>query len=150
MDDTPHFRHLICNSLDGVLVLTIAMPEVRSDDQTSGLAAELTAALNYYNPTKVVIDLQHVQAIGSAGFGAIAGFHQELVHARNGQDALCGLNPKVREMLEVIRFIVGGGSVPILDTAKRAETTTRPQAKPLFEIVGKNVQAAVDRLNAAS
>ena len=149
MSDTPHYRHLICNSLDGVLVLTISTSEVRADDLASDLTADLKAALDYHNPTKAVLDLQHVQAISSTGFGAIARFHREFVRGRGGRVALSGLTPEVREMLEVIRYIEGAGSVPVLDTSEKS-ATSKPRAKPLFEIVGQNVQAAVDRLNAAA
>jgi anti-anti-sigma factor len=145
--DEPHFRHLICNPLDGVLVMTISAPQVRTDELASELHADLLAALAYYTPKKVVFDLQHVQAMSSRGFGAIATFHQDFVRHQGGQVALCGLNPIVREMLTVIRFIDGASSRPVLDAGAENAPTGKPRVKPLFEIVAKNVPAAIERLN---
>jgi anti-anti-sigma factor len=147
--DTPHLRHLICNELDGVLVLTITAPQVRSDELASELSADFTAALAQHEPSKVVLDLQHVQVISSRGFGSIAALHQAFVRAKGGKIALCGLNPMVRDELNVIRWIDSRGSSPAIAGSDEKPTGGKPRAKPLFEIVATNVQAAVNRLNGA-
>jgi stage II sporulation protein AA (anti-sigma F factor antagonist) len=84
-----------------VLVL---MPEGRLDSSNVAAAeADFFAHLDR-GPTKVVIDLERLNYISSAGLRLVLMAAKRLKHA-GGKLALCGMQPQIREVFEISGFV---------------------------------------------
>jgi anti-anti-sigma factor len=59
--------------------------------------------------TRIVINLQHVDYVDSAGLGALIEMHRR-TKAKGGRLLLCNLGPKLRQALEIARLL------PIFET----------------------------------
>src|SRR5262249_62224329 len=62
----PHYRYLHCSTQQGVLVLAVASPHLRSGDfdLIDQVRQELLAAVTLNGARKVVVDLSEVQYVG--------------------------------------------------------------------------------------
>ncbi|HYT93736.1 MAG TPA: STAS domain-containing protein [Gemmataceae bacterium] len=107
----PHYRHLQSMTVDGVLVLTITHPQLRSGDfdLIDRLRLELLEAVGHSGLHKVVVDLSRVDYIGSAGFRPLLSLRKRLQEV-GGEMLLCSLCPEVREVFLTSRLINASGS----------------------------------------
>ncbi len=59
--------------------------------------------------TRIVVNLEHVNYVDSAGLGALIELHRK-TKAKGGSLKLCNLGPKLKQALEIARLL------PILET----------------------------------
>lgn len=106
-----HYPHLRCHVEDGVLVLVVAEPQLRSMQFDIGeiLRDEMLRAAIEADATRVVVDLSAVEQFGSASFRPLLSLRRHL-QERQGQLLLCGLQPDVRDVFLVTRLIDTEGS----------------------------------------
>jgi anti-anti-sigma factor len=107
----PPFRHIRYSTQQGVLVLTVTEPQVRSGDfeLVDTLRQELLDAVGQNRPRKVVVDLSAVEYLGSGGFRPLLSLRKRLQES-GGEMLLCCLGPDVREVLLTSRLINDTGS----------------------------------------
>jgi stage II sporulation protein AA (anti-sigma F factor antagonist) len=107
----PTYAHLKCSHQDGVLVLHITEPQLRSGDfhVVDLLRQELLAAVALNGTRKVVIDLAEVELLGSAGFRPFLSMRKKLQEI-GGEMILCGLTPNVKDVFLASRLINEAGS----------------------------------------
>jgi anti-anti-sigma factor len=107
----PPFRHIRCSTQQGVLVLTVTEPQVRSGDfeLVDTLRQEMLDAVGQNRPRKVVVDLSAVEYLGSGGFRPLLSLRKRLQEG-GGEMLLCGLGRDVHEVLLTSRLINAAGS----------------------------------------
>jgi anti-sigma B factor antagonist len=74
-----------------------------SAQEFEGLIQELTTLVERERFRQVLLDMADVQYLHSAGLAKLLGFHRKLA-GLGGQLKLCGLQPVVRELLELTQF----------------------------------------------
>jgi stage II sporulation protein AA (anti-sigma F factor antagonist) len=77
-------------------------------EESSGLHTVVDNLLTS-SATRIVINLEHVHYVDSAGLGALMEIHRK-TKAKGGSLKLCHLGPKLREALEMARLL------PIFET----------------------------------
>jgi anti-anti-sigma factor len=92
------YRYLTERADRGAKVFRVGLAELHGDAATEGLVAELTRAVEGMTAPRVVLDFAAVGFITSMGIAALIRFWQ-LVRARGGRMALCGLSRNVNEVL---------------------------------------------------
>jgi anti-anti-sigma factor len=109
----PSFAHVKSIVEQGVLILTVTEPHLRSDDfdLVEELRQELFAALAAAPTCKVALDLSQVEYFGTGGFRPLLSLRRQL-HEQGGALILCNLNPDVEEVLQITRLISPGGLLP--------------------------------------
>jgi anti-anti-sigma factor len=125
----PSYRHVTSARHGDVLVLALTDPLLLDEDVVDGAQAELTDAVERLQARKVVLDFQHVRAMGSAAFRPVISLHRRLREA-GGELILCGLANAVADIFHLTGLIsrIPAGSSPLAAAA--------------------DVRAAVDRLAA--
>jgi anti-anti-sigma factor len=105
----PQFRYLRTSTQQGVLVLSVTHPHVRSGEfeLVDTLRQEMLAAAA--GAAKVVVDLSEVQYVGSAGFRPLLSLRKRLQEG-SGEMLLCGLCPDVREVFLTSHLINSAGT----------------------------------------
>ena len=106
------FKHLRVRREQGVLVVTIAVPFIRSMafDLVDSLRQELFAVIADALQPRVILDLSAVEYFGSAGIRPLLSLRHQ-IQAAGGQLLLCNLSPQVEEVLRTTRLI-GPGDTP--------------------------------------
>ncbi len=102
MPATP-YRHLTRRIEQGVQVLTLTDAEIRGDSLAEALVQDLTAAALTQQTPRIVIDLQRVKYISSAGLRALLILRRQL-REKNGQMVLSGMSQEVAEVLQTTRL----------------------------------------------
>jgi anti-anti-sigma factor len=107
----PTYRHLRTAFEQGVLVLTVTEPQLRSGDFAliDALRQELLAAVTLAGSRKVIIDLSGVEYLGSAGFRPLLSLRKKLQEF-GGEMLLSGLCDDVREVFLASRLINANGT----------------------------------------
>jgi len=107
----PQYRYLAPRVEQGVLVLTITHPHLRSTqfDLPDVLREEMLRAVAQAKANKVVVDLSKVEQLGSANFRPLLSLRRQL-HEAKGQLLLAGLQPDIRDVFLVTRLIDEQGS----------------------------------------
>jgi anti-anti-sigma factor len=111
---------------DGVLILSIAVDQLRDPDTVYSLRDEIMSQVDTSGTTDLVLDLRHVKSIGSVGFLAFLAVRRHLV---DGRIVLCNLSGSVRDVFQISRLISGDAS----------------QTAPF--ITASSVEGAVERLS---
>src|SRR5262245_24106092 len=107
MSDPQHWKHLACPAV----VFAVRIGEIRGDALADELRDELLAAYERAAAVHVVLDLQPVSFLSSAGFRPFLSLQRQ-VRARGGRMVLCRLRPEVEEILSVTRLISRHGAAP--------------------------------------
>jgi anti-anti-sigma factor len=89
---------------DNILVLSISTREVRDFQVARALGDELTEAAAQFYGNKVVLDLQHLEFIGSVGLLGLLRLRRQLSE-RNGRIVICSLRESVQDMFVACRLI---------------------------------------------
>jgi anti-anti-sigma factor len=105
----PQFRYLRSSTQQGVVVLTITTPHVRSGEfeLVDTLRQEVLDAAA--GARKVVVDLSQVGYVGSAGFRPLLSLRKRLQEV-GGEMLLCGLCPDVQEVFLTSHLINSAGT----------------------------------------
>jgi len=100
------FAHLRKRFEQGVLILTVTVPHIRSGafELVDALRQELFAAIDGLPEPRVALDLSLVEYFGSAGFRPLLSLRRQIQDA-GGQLVLCNLSPDVEEVLRTTRLI---------------------------------------------
>jgi anti-anti-sigma factor len=98
----PTYRHLTSRTEQGVLVLTLTVPQIRGDELAEELRDELLAAAA--DADRVVLDMHRVGYISSVAFRPLLQLHGALKE-RGGRIVLCQLAEQVLEVLHLTRLI---------------------------------------------
>jgi len=98
-----NYRHVSEQVDRGVKVLRVGLAELHGDGTTDALVADLTRAVEGVAGPRVVLDCQAVGYVNSMGIAALIRFWQ-LVRARGGRLALCGVNRHLTEVLGASRL----------------------------------------------
>ena len=104
-------RFVAASLQSGVLVATIMREEIRDATDAYSCRDELIATIDSSKTEQLVINLDHVQFLGSIGLVALLGVRR---HLGSGRIILCNISEIVRQMLLVCRLI------------PRTETDTAP------------------------
>jgi anti-anti-sigma factor len=107
----PQYRYLRTSTQQGVLVLTVTHPHIRSGEfeMADTLRREILDAAAQAGAGKVVVDLSEVGYVGSAGFRPLFGLRKRLQEV-GGEMLLCGLSPDVEEVFLTARLINAAGT----------------------------------------
>jgi anti-anti-sigma factor len=108
---SPRFDHLQATQHQDVLVLTFVDAELATDEVVHGLRVELLSAVNDQAVRKVVLDLRNVRYLGSAALRPFLNLKQK-IKDRGGRVLLCGLAPRLAEVLRVTRLIEQDHGLP--------------------------------------
>jgi len=103
----PHGMHVACPAV----VFAVRIGEIRGDALADELRDELLAAYERSAAVHVVLDLEAVSFLSSAGFRPFLSLQRQ-VRAHGGRMVLCRLRPEVEEILSVTRLISHQGAVP--------------------------------------
>jgi anti-anti-sigma factor len=106
MADQP-FKYLSCP----VVVLRISEAQVMGDALADTLRDELLAVYQQSGAIHVVLDLQQVVYLSSAGLRPLLTLNRA-VRQHEGRLLLCNLRPEVEEVFEATRLISTHGSAP--------------------------------------
>jgi anti-anti-sigma factor len=87
----------------GVRVLRVGLPELHGDAATEALVAEMVRAVDGVSAPRVALDCGAVGFITSMGIASLLRFWQ-MVRARGGKTALCGLSRHVSLVLTAARL----------------------------------------------
>jgi anti-anti-sigma factor len=105
----PTYRHLRHHVERGVLVLTILEAELRTEGVVEAVRHELFDAVARHGTGKVVLDLQNVRYLASAGFLPLLNLHHKL-QEEGSRLVLCGLSPILSEVFRVTKLVRGAGA----------------------------------------
>lgn len=105
------FQHLRPCLEQDVLVLTLTMPELSTDDDTEALRHELVRAASDSSSRLAVLDFHSVTFIASPGIRALLGFRRHFIE-HGGRLVLCRLGEPIRDVLNTARLIGAAGSSP--------------------------------------
>ncbi len=100
----PHYRLVKGRVEQGVLVLTIAEPQLERDALVDALRRELMAAVEPPGIHKVVLDFQRVRTFSSAAFRPLISLRRRLEDT-GSQLVLCNLSPVVAKTFQATRLI---------------------------------------------
>ena len=104
---------IIQREMNGIYVLALSGRLVLGDE-SSGLRTMVDKLLTS-GATKIVVNLEHVNYMDSAGLGTLIEVHRK-TKAKGGRLKLCNLGPNLRQALEMARLL------PIFETcANEAE-----------------------------
>lgn len=103
MEMAAHAPPLRREVLGDALVVTPFEPQLIEERTVGALRDELQSLLEAPLPRRVVVNLEHVARLGSAGVGMLAALHLRL-DRMGGALRLCGANARVGLMLEQIRL----------------------------------------------
>jgi anti-sigma B factor antagonist len=93
-----HWTEISSRSVGDIIVLDLHGHMTLSDDDEPRLVREVRR-MDQTPPLKVLLNLQQVGYIDSTGVGEIVGAYTRVV--RNGGTLkLCGVSPRIRELLE--------------------------------------------------
>jgi anti-anti-sigma factor len=122
----PIYRHLRPAVERGVLVLTVLESELRTEEVVDGVRRELFEAVERHGTGKVVLDLQRVRYLASAGFQPLLVLHRKL-QEEGSRLVLCGLSPVLSEVFRVTKLVRAGGgaAAPFECEADAAAAVTR-------------------------
>jgi anti-anti-sigma factor len=101
--------HLTSRIEQGVLVLTITEPHLRSDKLVDALRQDFLAVVDQTGVAKVVLDMRQVELLSSTGLRPMLGLHRHL-QPRGGELVLCGLAPEVARVFTITRLVGMSGS----------------------------------------
>src|SRR5262245_46758401 len=105
----PTYHHLRHHVEQGVLVLTILETELRTEGVVEAVRHELFDAVARCGTGKVVLDLQKVRYLASAGFHPLLSLHHKL-QEEGSRMVLCGLSPILSEVFRVTKLVRGTGA----------------------------------------
>ena len=88
-----------------VLVITILLEAVDDHESAHALQREIFVLVARFEPSHVVIDLQHVLSMGSAGFLVFLALRRRL---EPKQVVICNITRRVYELFEVCRLLSTG------------------------------------------
>jgi anti-anti-sigma factor len=105
------FRYVQASTQQGVLVLKVTHPQLRSGEfeLVDALRQEMLDAAARSDARKVVVDLSGVDYVGSAGFRPLLSLRKRLQEAGR-EMLLCGLSPEVHEVFLTSRLINAAGT----------------------------------------
>lgn len=86
-----------------VAVATIAESALLESDMVDRLRQRLDALIDEENRTRLVLDLQNVRSVSSAGLGALIPLAGKILE-RRGDLVLCGARPEVMKAFTVTRL----------------------------------------------
>jgi stage II sporulation protein AA (anti-sigma F factor antagonist) len=100
------FKHLRVRREKEVLVVTIAVPFIRSTafELVESLRQELFTAVADAAQPRVILDLSEIEYFGSAGIRPLLSLRHQIQEA-GGKLVLCNLSPHVDEVLRTTRLI---------------------------------------------
>jgi anti-anti-sigma factor len=104
MSDQPRYRYLKIDTVQDVLVVTLAPSKLEGDDMAQCILMDLQAAVAHAKADKVVLNLEHVEYLTSANFRPFLGLQKQL-KAAGGRMVLCGLTERVLEMFQLMRLL---------------------------------------------
>jgi anti-anti-sigma factor len=104
------YRHIRCATEKGVLVITIAVPQVEGIEISTLLRDEMLQALDASDCTRVAIDFQHTKYISSVAFRPLLVLWRRLKEL-NGRMMVCGLSPVVGDVFYTTKMVNSGGTV---------------------------------------
>jgi anti-anti-sigma factor len=94
--------------LNGISLLSLR-GRLALGEESNGLRAAIDNLLSA-GVTRIVLNLEHVHYVDSAGLGALIEMHRK-TKAKGGQLKLCNLGPKLKQALELARLL------PIFETS---------------------------------
>lgn len=116
-DALARFRHHASRLERDVLVIRITEPNLTGDALADALNEELLATLSGTATTRVVLDFQDVETMGTACLRPVLNMRNHL-NSNGGRLILCNLRPLVAEVMTATRLIDSGGTGPVpLETA---------------------------------
>ena len=93
-------------SVDGdVLILKITAPEIRTPQDSQGLRDEMLGYVEQLGKTRIIIDLEPVRFIASAGLLGFLSVRRRISTDGPGEIVMCQISDDLRVLLEVCRLI---------------------------------------------
>jgi anti-anti-sigma factor len=124
----PKFKHLRCP----VVVVRVGAVQVMGDTLADELRDEFLAVYNGAGALDVVVDMQVVRYLSSAGLRPLLNLVRQ-VRERGGRLVLCNLNEEVRGVFEATRLITTHGATP---ATFRVETDVPSAVASLYQLPG--------------
>ena len=93
---------IVQREVNGIYVLTLTGRLILGDE--SGGFRSTIENLHKTGAIKIVVNLEHVNYVDSAGLGSVIEAHRN-TKSKGGHLKLCQLGPKFRQALEMVRLI---------------------------------------------
>lgn len=93
-----------------VLVITITVTRIQSEDVAEALRGEMLAAVDGTGLRKVVVDFRNAQYLSSTAFRPLLSLRRKL-QEEGGQVILCGLTSAIGDVFYTTRMIDPSGTV---------------------------------------
>lgn len=106
-------KHALERVESGVLVLTMLEERLVGDEVAEAVRRDLLDAYERAGLDLVVVDLQGVKTISSAGIRPLLQLRAK-AKEKGGFVALCGMSDTVREVFEVTRLTTSSGTAPVV------------------------------------
>ena len=90
-------------AVDGVLVLSFRRGRIREEREILRILSELGEFIEANEGSQVLINMENVEYLSSAGLGTLVGLLKKSRSA-NGSLKLCGLQSSILELFEVMRL----------------------------------------------
>ena len=101
MPDSPP-RHVSGFVQNGVLVVTITVPQLRDAANTFAARDEILALIDSSGARHVILDARHLQFIGSIGLLTFLSVRRQVV---DGRVVICNLSEPIQRLFAVCRLI---------------------------------------------
>ena len=116
-DALARFRHHSSRIEQDVLVIRLTEARLQGDALADALNEELLATVTGTASTRVVLDFEEVESVGTACLRPVLNLRKDL-QGKGGRLVLCNLRPLVAELLAATRLINSGYAGPVpLDSA---------------------------------
>lgn len=90
----PEYRYIACSTQADVPLITITESHLRESTTCYAVRDEILSALDPDETENVLVDLQHVEFMGSIGFLVFVGLRRQLW---KGRVVLCCLSPPIHD-----------------------------------------------------
>lgn len=90
------------STLDHFTIVELRMPSLMDPVAISDLGASLYKLVDEQDRRKIILDFEKVEYISSQTVGILIGMQKKLQALPHGQLILCGVGPKLTELLKIM------------------------------------------------
>jgi anti-sigma B factor antagonist len=92
------------NAYKSCLAVEIVTPSLMDTAELESLGADLYRLVDEQDQRRLVLDFGQVKYISSQAIGILAQLHKKTAALKGGLLILCNLNPRLLELLKIVRF----------------------------------------------
>jgi anti-sigma B factor antagonist len=92
------------STIDRFTIVELRMPSLMDPGAISDLGTSLYKLVDEQDRRKIILDFEKVEYISSQTVGILIGMQKKLAALPHGQLILCGVGPKLTELLRIMRL----------------------------------------------